>query len=155
MGTTRSAGLNSTRLAKRLVRENRLRQAARGLFYVPVPSRFGAAPPRETELLGAFFTCSPFLISGPPKWNVLGLGATAMFAATLVYNTKRTGEFTFDGRRYLLRRVLFPENPMPEYFVVDLLQQHDMAGASLDCRQGKRDLGGADREPQRARAPSR
>ena len=44
---------------------------------------------------------------------------------------KRTGEFTFDGRRYLLRRVLFPENPVSEYFVVDLLQQHDMAGASL------------------------
>ena len=54
-----------------------------------------------------------------------------MFATTLVYNTRRTGEFTFDGRRYLLRRVLFPENPPPEYFVVDLIQHHDMAGVSL------------------------
>ena len=122
---------NPTRFAKRFVRENKLRQAAHGLFYVPVPSRFGAAPPSETEILRAFFVGGPFLISGPPKWNVLGLGATAMFAATLVYNTKRTGEFTFDGRSYLLRRVLFPENPVPEYFVVDLLQQHDMAGVSL------------------------
>ena len=122
---------NPTRFAKRFVRENKLRQAAHGLFYVPVPSRFGAAPPSESEILRAFFVGSPFLISGPPKWNALGLGATAMFAATLVYNTKRSGEFTFDGRRYLLRRVLFPENPVPEYFVVDLLQQHDMAGVSL------------------------
>lgn len=122
---------NPTRLAKRLVREKKLRQAAHGLFYVPLPSRFGEAPPGEIEVLRAFFVGSPFLISGPPKWNPLGLGATAMFAATLVYNTKRTGEFTFDGRRYLLRRVLFPENPVPEYFVVDLLQQHDMAGVSL------------------------
>ena len=122
---------NPTRLAKRFVREDKLRQAARGLFYAPVSSRFGAAPPSETEILRTFFAGSPFLISGPPRWNALGLGATAMFAATLVYNTKRTGEFAFDGRRYLLRRVLFPENPTPEYFVVDLLQQHDMAGVSL------------------------
>lgn len=127
----RCFGANPTRLAKRFVREGKLRQAAHGLFYVPVPSRFGAAPPSEIEILRTFFAGSPFLISGPPKWNALGLGATAMFAATLVYNTKRTGEFTFDGRRYLLRRVLFPENPVPEYFVVDLLQQHDMAGMSL------------------------
>jgi hypothetical protein len=122
---------NPTRLAKRLVHEGKLRQAAHGLFYAPVPSRFGPAPPGETEILRAFFGGSPFIISGPPKWNALGLGATAMFAATLVYNTRRTGEFTFDGRRYILRRVLFPETPPPEYFVVDLLQQHAMAGVSL------------------------
>ncbi len=35
------------------------------------------------------------------------------------------------GRRYLLRRVLFPVDPPPEYFVIDLLQHHGMAGASL------------------------
>ena len=64
-------------------------------------------------------------------WNALGLGSTAMFAATLVYNTRRTGDFTFDGRRFLLRRVLFPECPPPEWFVIDLLQHHEMAGASL------------------------
>lgn len=122
---------NPTRLAKRLVREGKLHQAAHGLFYAPVPSRFGPAPPDETVLLRAFFAGSPFIISGPPKWNALGLGATAMFAATLVYNTRRTGEFTFDGRRYLLRRVLFPENPPPEYFVVDLIQHRDMAGVSV------------------------
>ena len=122
---------NPTRLAKRLVREGKLHQAAHGLFYAPVPSRFGPAPPEETEILRAFFAGSPFIISGPPRWNALGLGATAIFAATLVYNTRRTGEFTFDGRRYLLRRVLFPENPPPEYFVVDLIQHRDMAGVSV------------------------
>ena len=122
---------NPTRLAKRLVREGKLRQAAQGLFYAPLESKFGPAPPSHTELLRAFFGCSPFLISGPPKWNILGLRSTAMFAATLVYNTKRTAELTFDGQRYLLRRVRFPQDPPPEYFVVDLLQHHDMAGISL------------------------
>ncbi|MEE9318934.1 MAG: hypothetical protein V3U76_00665 [Granulosicoccus sp.] len=96
-----------------------------------MPTRFGPAPPDETEILRAFFAGNPFLVSGPPKWNTLGLGATAMFASTLVYNTRRTGEIILDGRRYLLRRVLFPENAPPEYFVIDLLQQHDMAGMSL------------------------
>ena len=122
---------NPTRLAKRLVREGKLCQAAHGLFYAPILSRFGPAPPDESELLRVFFEHSPFLISGPPRWNALGLGSTAMFAVTLVYNTKRTGVFTFDGRLYLLRRVAFPENPTPEYFVVDLIQHHDMTGISL------------------------
>ena len=122
---------NPTRLARRLVREGRLREAAGGLFYAPVESRFGPAPAREEEIVRAFLGSSRFVITGPPRWNALGLGATAMFAATLAYNTRRSGEFTLDRRRFLLRRVLFPENPPPEWFVVDLLQHHKMAGASL------------------------
>lgn len=123
---------NPTRMAKRLLGEGRLRQAAHGLFYAPLQSRFGPVPPSESEMLRAFLGESPFLLSGPPKWNALGLGTTAMFASTLVYNTRRTGEFVFDGRRYLLRRVLFPENPPPEWFVIDLLQHRGMAGASIE-----------------------
>lgn len=122
---------NPARLARRLVREGKLQQAAHGLFYAPVQSRFGQAPPPEEEILRGFLGDSSFVLTGPPKWNALGLGATAMFASTLAYNQKRTGEFIFDGRRFLLRRVLFPENPSPEWFVVDLLQHHDMAGISL------------------------
>jgi hypothetical protein len=123
---------NPTRLARRLVRDGKLREAAHGLYYAPVESRFGPAPAREEEILRAFFGKSRFVITGPPRWNALGLGSTAMFAATLVYNTRRTGDFTLDGRRFLFRRVLFPESPSPEWFVVDLLQHHEMAGASLD-----------------------
>jgi hypothetical protein len=122
---------NPARLAKRLVRQGRLRQAARGLFYASVQGRFGQAPAAEDEVLRAFLRDDAFVITGPPKWNALGLGSTAMFAATLVYNRKRTGEFTFDGRRFLLRRVLFPSEPPPEWFVVDLLQHHDTAGVTL------------------------
>lgn len=122
---------NPARLARRLVREGKLQQAAHGLFYAPVTSRFGQAPPSDEEILRGFLGGSPFVITGPPKWNALGLGATAMFAATLAYNHKRTGEFTFDGRRFLLRRVYFPERPTPEWYVIDLLQHHDMAGISL------------------------
>ena len=54
-----------------------------------------------------------------------------MFASTLVYNTLRTGDFTLAGRTFVLRRVYFPETPTPEWFVVDLLKHHDMAGLAL------------------------
>jgi len=122
---------NPTRLARRWVREGKLREAAHGLFYAPIQSRFGQAPAREAELLRAFLDDSAFMITGPPMWNALGLGSTAMFAATLAYNSKRTGEFALDGRRFLLRRVLFPANPPPEWFVIDLLQHHHMVATSL------------------------
>ena len=123
---------NPTRLARRLVCEGRLREARHGLYYAPLDTRFGHAPPRDAELLRAFLGETPFVFTGPPRWNPLGLGATAMFAATLVYNTQRTGDFTFDGRSYLLRRVRFPAEPPPEWFIVDLLQHHEMAGVALD-----------------------
>jgi hypothetical protein len=127
----RRFGANPARLARRLVLEGKLQQAAHGLYYAPVQSRFGQAPPTDDEILRGFLGDSPFVITGPPKWNALGLGATAMFAATLAYNQKRSGEFTFDGRRFLLRRVYFPEAPSPEWFVIDLLQHHEMAGIAL------------------------
>ena len=127
----RRFGANPARLARRLVREGKLQQAAHGLFFAPFQSRFGQAPPPEEEILRGFLGSSPFVITGPPKWNALGLGATAMFASTLAYNRKRSGEFTFNGRRFLLRRVYFPETPSPEWFVVDLLRHHAMAGVSL------------------------
>ena len=128
---------NPTRLARRLVDEGKLREAAHGLYYAPIPSKFGAAPAADEELLRAFLGGEPFLVTGPPRWNALGLGSTAMFATTLVYNTRRTGEVVLGGRRFLLRRVYFPDDPTPEWFVVDLLQHHDMAGVALsELREG-------------------
>jgi len=35
---------NPTRLARRLVDEGRLREAAHGLYYAPIPTKFGPAP---------------------------------------------------------------------------------------------------------------
>ncbi|MCB9661718.1 MAG: hypothetical protein H6726_29000 [Sandaracinaceae bacterium] len=128
---------NPTRLARRLVDEGKLREAAHGLYYAPVPTKFGPAPAADEELLRGFLGDEPFLVTGPPRWNALGLGSTAMFAMTLVYNTRRTGEVVLGGRRFLLRRVYFPEAPTPEWFVVDLLQHHDMAGVALsELREG-------------------
>jgi hypothetical protein len=130
-------GRNPTRLARRLVAEGKLRKAARGLYYAPVPSRFGLVPASNEELLRVFLNGGRFLFTGPPQWNALGLGSTAMFAVHLVYNTQRTGTFVLDRRRFILRRVSFPDEPRPEWFVIDLLQHHEMAGAALsELRRG-------------------
>jgi hypothetical protein len=128
---------NPSRLARRLVKEGKLREAAHGIYYAPIPTPFGPAPPPSEELLRAFLDGEPFLVTGPPYWNALNLGSTSMFAVKLVYNQSRSGEFVLDRRRILLRRVAFPENPTPEWFIIDLLQHHGMAGVALsELRQG-------------------
>ena len=53
-----------------------------------------------------------------------------MFAAPLVYNTKRSGTFEFNGRKFVLRRVAFPESPPVEWFVIDLVEHVDQAATS-------------------------
>lgn len=121
---------NAPRLAKRLVQEGALVQLAHGLFARPKQSRFGAVPPGDEEIMRAFLDGTPFVFTGPERWNALGLGTTAVFAAPLVYNTKRSGTFVLGGRRFVLRRVAFPESPTPEWFVIDLIEHADQAGAS-------------------------
>lgn len=123
-------GANAPRLAKRLVREGQLVRLAHGLFARPKRSRFGMAPPSDEELMRAFLDDSPFVFTGPERWNALGLGATALFAQNLVYNQKRSGTFDLGGRRFLLRRVAFPENPSPEWFVVDLFEHAGQAAVA-------------------------
>ncbi len=123
---------NAPRLAKRLVDQGQLVPLAHGLFAHPKQSRFGPVPPLDEEIMRAFLDGGPFVFTGPEHWNALGLGTTAVFAVPLVYNTKRSGTFTLGKRRFLLRRVAFPEVPPTEWFVVDLLEHADQAGSSPD-----------------------
>ncbi|MCC7066301.1 MAG: hypothetical protein IT456_26135 [Planctomycetes bacterium] len=124
-------GANTPRLAKRLVGQGRLVALAHGLFSCPRRSKFGPVPPDDRELMRAFLSGAPFVFTGPEAWNTLGLGTTAVFAVPLVYNTKRSGLFEFGGRKLLLRRVAFPAQPSPEWFVVDLFEHAGQAAASL------------------------
>lgn len=123
---------NPTRLAARLVERGTLRCLGRGLYVRPRESRFGDVPPSDEDLLRALLGDAPFVVTGPPAWNALGLGATALHVDTLVYNTKRSGTFRLGGRTFRLRRVAFPENPPAEWFVVDLLQHAGEAGVSRE-----------------------
>jgi hypothetical protein len=120
---------NPPRLAKRLVSEGVLVPMMHGLFACPKRGRFGVVPPSDEEFMRAFLDGSPFVFTGPHRWNALGLGTTAMFATTLVYNKKRSGIFELGRRKFLLRRVDFPESPTAEWFVVDLFEHADQAAA--------------------------
>jgi hypothetical protein len=121
---------NPPRLVKRLVRSGELVPLAHGLFAHPKRGRFGIVPPGDEEMLRAFLDDTPFVLTGPDRWNALGLGTTAVFAEPLVYNHKRSGRFVLGGRAFQLRRVAFPETPTPEWYAVDLLDHADQAGAA-------------------------
>jgi len=78
----------------------------------------------------AFLDDAPFLFTGSSRWNALGLGTTGVLAMPLVYNTKRSGTFLLDGRPFILRRVAFPRDASPEWFVIDLIEHADQIGGS-------------------------
>jgi hypothetical protein len=126
-------GANAPRLAKRLVREGKLTPLAHGLYAHLRKGRFGAVPPRDEELMRGFLDGGHFVFTGPDRWNSLGLGTTGLFAAPLVYNAKRSGTFNLGGKRFVLRRVAFPEKPTPEWYVVDLFENAKCAGASPEA----------------------
>lgn len=125
-------GANPTRLAARLVRDGELVALGHGLYGCATPSFFGPKLPDDRAVMRAFLGSDDFVFSGPPTWTPLGLGATAAWSATLVYNRKRTGTFRFGQRTYLLRRVAFPKDPTPEWRVVDLMRHRDEAGLDVE-----------------------
>ena len=148
---------NAPRLAKRLVREGKLTPLAHGLYAHLRKGRFGAVPPRDEELMRGFLEGGHFVFTGPDRWNSLGLGTTGLFAAPLVYNAKRSGTFTLGGKRFVLRRVAFPDKPTPEWYVVDLFENAKSAGASpealADSLRGAMARGAFD--PERLRETAR
>ena len=120
---------NPTRLAQDLVQEGKLRKLRNGLFYVPKKGAFGDVPPSEDAILKALFGSNPYLKTGPSVWNSLGLGTTAIEAIPLVYNKSKTGMEQVGKKKFEFRRGRFPRTPSKEFFVVDLLQNLDRAGA--------------------------
>lgn len=121
---------NPPRFAKRLVSTGQLVRLRTGLFVHPRVGSFGAVPPSDDDLLRRFLNGGEFVLTGPEKWNALGLGTTAMFAAPRVYNTKRTGRFKLGNRVFDLHRIAFPKAPPAEWFVVDLFEHAGLAGTS-------------------------
>ena len=123
---------NPTRLVNRLVRQGHLRRLRQGLYHCPKPSRFGEVPPDDDALLQAFLDETPYVVTGPERWNALQLGTTALHAWPLVYNTKVSGDHQLGNRRFRFRRAAFPAEPSPEWFVVDLLRNLDSVGGDRD-----------------------
>lgn len=126
-------GANPTRLAQKLEAHGLVRRLGHGLLHAPRTGRSGEEPASDDALLAAFLDGTPYVVTGPARWNTLGLGSTSVFDHPLVYNTKRSGTLHLGGRTFELRRVAFPSDPPAEWFVVDLLRHADAVGADREA----------------------
>jgi hypothetical protein len=105
-----------------LVAAGNLTKLARGLYYAPRKSAFGAVPPTDEELVAAFLKDRDFLILSPSAYNAAGVGTTQLYNATWVYNRKRHGVFTLGNRQYDFRvKPRFPKRLSDEFLFVDAL----------------------------------
>lgn len=115
-----------------LVADNVLVGQGYDLFACLKHSRFGAVPPTEEALVRAYLRGAPFVVTGTDLWNALGLGSTAVFARTLVYNTKVNAEVRLGGRLFEFRQVeQLPAKATREWAVVDLLENAARVSASV------------------------
>jgi hypothetical protein len=110
-----------------------LQKLAQGLYYAPRQSTFGALPPDDEEVVGAFLRDSDFLIFSPNAYNSLGVGTTQLYNTTWVYNHKRHGKFRLGNRSYEFRsKPKFPRTVTPEFLLVDLLNNLDLLAEDKD-----------------------
>ena len=83
-----------------LTKDGTLIKLNQGLYYAPKPSKFGAVPPDDRQVVERFLKDEDFLIISPNVFNSLGLGLTQLYNTTWVYNHKRRGEFQLNGKTF-------------------------------------------------------
>lgn len=116
---------------KQLVSDGTLTKLAGGLYLYPQATVFGAAPPEDDKLVGAFLKDDQFLLASPNAYNSLGVGTTQLYDKTIVYNHKRHGDFLLGGRKFDFRvKPSFPKSVSPEFLLVDLVNNVDLLAES-------------------------
>ena len=120
------AGLTTAvdRDLKTLVSSGAVKKLSGGLYYRPAKNPFGVAPPDDHQLVAAFLKTNDFRLTSYDHYNHLGLGLTQLYNTHVVYNHKRSGEFTLGGKRFLFRLVpAYPKagRTTKEYLLVDML----------------------------------
>ena len=109
-----------------LTKDGTLIKLNQGLYYAPKPSKFGAVPPDDCQVVERFLKDEDFLLISPNVFNSLGLGLTQLYNTTWVYNHKRKGEFQLNGKTFEFKlKSSFPKNMSKEYLLVDLLNNLD------------------------------
>lgn len=103
-----------------------LLKLGQGLYYAPRKLKFGIVPPNEKDLVERFLKDKSFLLVSPNAYNSLGLGLTQLYNTTWVYNHKRHGEFTLNGKNFLFKlKSAFPATLSTEFLIIDLLNNLD------------------------------
>ena len=93
-----------------------------GLYYAPKQSKFGVVPPDDHLLVERFLKDEDFILVSPNTFNTLGLGLTQLYNTMWVYNNKRNGEFTLNGKTFEFKiKNAFPQKVDREYLLVELL----------------------------------
>jgi hypothetical protein len=107
---------------RQLVKEGTVQKLAGGVYYCPKQTSFGEAPPEDKELVRAFLKDDHFYLTSLNSYNSLGVGTTQLYNEKLVYNHKRDGKHTLNGRHfYFLKRPRFPKKSSQEFLLVDLV----------------------------------
>jgi hypothetical protein len=107
---------------QQLVSNGVIQKLAGGLYYCPRKTAFGNVPPGDEILIRAFLKDDHFYMASLNSYNSLGLGTTQLYNEKLVYNHKRDGKITLNGRQfYFLKRSRFPEKSSQEFLLVDLI----------------------------------
>ncbi|HEY7810979.1 MAG TPA: hypothetical protein VIA98_11415 [Allosphingosinicella sp.] len=110
------------RHVRALVTEGCLKKVSAGVYLAPRKTRFGDAPATPEKLVATFLKDDRFLLVSPSAYNGLGVGTTQLYNEPVVYNRKRHGRYTLDGRVYEFRlRPSVPSRLTEEVLLVDLL----------------------------------
>jgi hypothetical protein len=111
---------------KQLVESGVLTKLRGGLYAYPKKTAFGPAPANDDTLVEAFLKDKRFLLASPNAYNSLGVGTTQLYDQTVVYNSKRHGEFQLGGRKFTFRmKPHFPKSLSREFLLVDLVNNLD------------------------------
>ena len=121
----------------KLVDQEEVIRAAPGLYYRPRMTSVGPAPASSEELVRAFLADDAFLFVSFNEYNLLGLGLTQLYNQQFVYNRKRSGEFTLDGKKFSFRRPRdFPQKLSREFLFVDLFNnRNELSGDTRELER--------------------
>ncbi len=121
---------NPSRDLKKLLDSSLLVKAAPGLYYKPKMLGELKVPANKHDLVKKFLgvKSGTFHLRNLSDFNTLRLGTTQHSKKVYVYNKKRSGEITLDGRLYDFRVRKFPKKPTPEYLLVDMLNSMNELG---------------------------
>ncbi len=110
------------RHVQQLVSQGELQKLSGGVYYCPQTTAFSNLPPEDAVLVRAFLKDDHFYIVSLNSYNALGVGTTQLYNEKLVYNYRRDGQHTLNGRHfYFLKRPHFPVESTPEFLIVDLV----------------------------------
>ncbi len=116
-----------------LVKDGVLQKLSGGVYYCPKKTSFGDAPPEDEKLVRSFLKDDKFYLTSLNTYNSLGVGTTQLYNEKLVYNHKRDGRHTLNGRNYyFLKRPRFPKKSSQEFLLVDLMNNLEFLAESKE-----------------------